>query len=192
MSETVNKIREIVLEKCAQHKKNPKFGYYDYWNDHIKRVLYHGINLANEYGADVEIVELSALLHDVSMPSEYGNRSEHAIYSAEMTDILLTSLNYPKDRLEHVKKCVFNHSGSNAHLRDTLEETCISDADALAHFDRIPSLFSLAYSILNMSLEEGREYVKERLLGDYLGLSEQTKDAFKGKYEALMDTLFVD
>ena len=192
MSRITEKIKEFVIEKCRQHKKNPKFGYYDYWNDHIKRVVHHAVVLANQYGADVEIVELGALLHDVSMPSEYGDRSEHHVFSAEMTENLLTELNYPHDKIELVRKCVFNHSGQNAHLRNTLEEICVSDADALAHFDRIPSLFSLAYGIHKMTLEEGREYVKERLQGDYAGLSEKSKLVYKEKYDAMMKTVFVD
>ncbi len=192
MSEIVNKVRDFVLEKCEQHKTNPKFGYYDYWNDHISRVVYHAVKLANVYGADVEIVELGALLHDISMPSEYGDRSEHHIYSAEMTETLLLSSNYPMNRIEHVRKCVINHSGRNSHLRNTIEEICIADADALAHFDRIPSLFSLAYSILNMKLDEGRNYVKERLHGDYNGLSKKTKEIYKTKIEILLEILFVD
>ena len=40
MSEVVDKIKSIVLDKCAQHKKNVAFGCYDYWNDHIKRVVH--------------------------------------------------------------------------------------------------------------------------------------------------------
>jgi len=73
-----------------------------------------------------------------------------------------------------------------------LEEICVSDADTLAHFDRIPSLFSLAYGIHKMTLDEGRKYVKERLQGDYAGLSEKTKMAYKEQYEAMMKTVFVD
>ncbi len=192
MSETVRKINEFVVEKCEQHKKNPDFGYYDYWNDHIKRVVYHAVNLAHQYGADVEAVELAALLHDVSMPSEYGDRNEHNYYSAEMAEKLLTDLNYPKNKLELVKRCVLNHSGRNAHLRNTLEEICIADADALAHFDRIPSLFSLAYGVLGMKLEEGRDYVKRRLQGDYNDLSERTRQVYGSKLEAVMVSLFVD
>jgi uncharacterized protein len=73
-----------------------------------------------------------------------------------------------------------------------LEEICVSDGDALAHFDRIPSLFSLAYNICGMSLDEGREYVKERLQGDYNGLSEQSKQLYRAKYETIMEAVFVD
>ncbi len=191
MNDTVGRITEIVKEKCEQHKRNAKFGYYDYWNDHIKRVLYHSEILSAKQGADAEIVRLAALLHDVSMPSEYGDRSEHHSYSADMTEELLTELGFPRDRLELVKRCVFNHPNRNAHLRSTLEETIISYADALAHFDRIPSLFSLAYGILNMKLDDGREYVKERLQGDYNGLSDYSKREYKEKIETLMEALFV-
>ncbi|MFA5153323.1 MAG: HD domain-containing protein [Clostridia bacterium] len=192
MSIIVDKVKHFVLEKCEQHKKNVKYGYYDYWNDHIKRVVYHAVKLAKKYDADVEIVELGSLLHDISMPSEYGERSEHHIYSTEMAETLLTSLDYPRERIERVKKCVFNHPGRNKHMRETIEETCVSDADALAHFDRIPSLFSLVYGVLGMSLEEGRENVKQRLEGDYWGLSEQSKQMYKKKYEEIMNSLFVE
>jgi len=192
LSETVNKVREFVQEKCIQHKANPKYGLYDYWNDHIKRVVYHAVQLANERGADTEIVELAALLHDISMPSEYGERSAHHIYSAEMAENLLKELDYPSEKIAIVRKCVFNHKGRNAHLRDTAEDICISDADALAHFDRIPSLFKLAFSVLNMGLEEGRDYVKARLQGDYDGLSERLKSAYKSKFDVIMETVFVD
>lgn len=192
MNEVINAITAIVKEKCEQHKQNPQFGYYDYWNDHISRVVHHAAALAHQYGADEEIVHLAALLHDISMPSEYGDRSEHPVFSAEMSEALLLGLNYPKDRIELVKKCVMNHSGRNAHLRSTLEEVCLADADALAHFDRIPSLFSLAYSVLNMGLEEGRNYVKERLQDDLNGLSEKTKQLYQAKIKDLLDGLFID
>lgn len=94
--------------------------------------------------------------------------------------------------IELVKKCVFNHSGRNKNKRETIEEYCVSDADALAHFDRIPSLFSLAYNFHKMSLEEGREYVKKRLQGDYNDLSERSKQLYRNKYETIMEILFVD
>lgn len=192
MNDIVEKVRRFVMEKCEQHKTNEKFGFYDYWNDHISRVVYHAVELAKQYGADIEIVELGALLHDVSMPSEYGDRSEHHVFSTEMAETLLKEFDYPSDRIERVKKCVFNHPGRNMHLRESIEETCVSDADALAHFDRIPSLFSLAYGVLDMNLEQGREDVKYRLQGDYWGLSEPTKQLYKQKFDIIMEVLFVD
>ena len=77
-------------------------------------------------------------------------------------------------------------------MRETIEETCVSDADALAHFDRIPSLFSLVYGVLGMGLKEGRENVKNRLQGDYRGLSDRTKKKVREKFEMILEALFVD
>ncbi|MCL2531829.1 MAG: HD domain-containing protein [Oscillospiraceae bacterium] len=87
MANIVNSVRAFVLEKCEQHKKNPKFGHYDYWNDHIKRVVFHAVNLAVLYGADAEIVELGALLHDISMPSELSEQSKQ-MYKAKYETLM--------------------------------------------------------------------------------------------------------
>jgi uncharacterized protein len=185
----IDSVRGILLAHCARHKAHVG---YDYWNDHIKVVVKHALALADQYGADKEIVTLGALLHDISMPAEYGARSEHYLYSAEMTEKILIEQDYPRDKVARVKACVFNHAGRNAHLRSSIEEHCVADADALAHFDRIPSLFSLAYAVHKMGLEEGRVYVKQRLTDDFDELSERTKADFEGRYRAIMGALFVD
>jgi uncharacterized protein len=186
---TIENVRNILLDYCDKHKTH--IGY-DYWNDHIKVVVKHALILADKYGADKEIVELGALLHDISMPAEYGERGDHFLYSSEMTENILTELEYPRDKLDRVKACVFSHAGRNAHLRSSIEEHCVADGDALAHFDRVPSLFSLAYSLHKMGLEEGREYVKRRLIDDFNELSEATKRDFEGRYRTIMECVFVD
>lgn len=68
-----------------------------------------------------------------------------------------------KTKIKHVKKCIFNHPNRARHLQESIEEHCVSDTDALAHFDCIPPLLSLTYGVLYMRLNEGREYVKRRL-----------------------------
>ena len=101
MSEIVEKIKEELLKRCNTY--NEKYGY-DFWNDHIKYVVKNAIELAKKYNADVEIVELGALLHDIAMPSEIGPREEHNVYGAKIADELLTELKYPEDRKERVKE----------------------------------------------------------------------------------------
>ena len=61
----------------------------------------------------------------------------------------------------------------------------------MAHFDRIPSLFSLVYKDKNMSIEEGKEYVKKKLERDYEKLSPITKELLKDRYKMIMKVLFV-
>ena len=189
MSDIVNDIKKELLKRCNIY--NEKYNY-DFWNDHIKYVVKNAIELAKKYGADIEIVELGALLHDIAMPSEFGPREEHNIYGAKIADELLTKLNYPQDRKESVKECILRHRGSKDLPRNTIEEQCVADADVMAHFDCIPSLFHLAFgkNEMGLSLEEGTEFVKKKLERDYYKLSQRTKEVLKEKYENIVSILF--
>ena len=188
MSEITEKIKEELLIRCEKSKKDMEF---DIWNEHIKYVVENAINLANEYGADVEIVELGALLHDIAKPSKYGPAEEHHIYGAEIAEQLLKALNYPKDRIEQVKNCVLNHRGSVNRPKNTIEEQCVADADVIAHFDCIPLLFSKAYGKLNLSIPDGKEWVRQKLERDYNKLSERTKEKLEDRYKNIKNVLFV-
>ena len=189
MNEVIENIKQELLKRCNNYKE--KYGY-DFWNDHIKYVVKNSIELAKKYNADVEIVEIGALLHDISMPSEIGPRDEHHIYGAQIADELLTKLNYPEDKKEMVKKCVLNHRGSKKLVRNSIEEQCVADADVMAHFDCIPSLFHLAFGKNEMDklIEEGTEFVKKKLERDYNKLSDRTKEEIKERYENIMKVLF--
>ena len=190
MSEIVENIKEELIKRCNTY--NQKYNY-DFWNDHIKYVVKNSIELAKKYEADVEIVELGALLHDIAMPSEFGPREEHNVYGAKITDELLTKLDYPQDRKERVKECVLRHRGSKDLPRNTIEEQCVADADVMAHFDCIPSLFHLAFgkNEMGLSIEDGTEFVKKKLERDYNKLSSRTKEILKERYENIIKVLFI-
>lgn len=187
MSEITEKIKEELLKRTQKFYE--KSGY-DYWEDHIKLVVKNAAILAKKYNADVEIVELGALLHDISVPSEIGPIEEHNVYGAEIADELLTNLSYPRDRIERVKQCVLNHRGTKDLPRNTIEEQCVADADVIAHFDNIPSLFESAYKEKVMSIEEGKEYVKNKLERDYNKLSDRTRKLLKDRYINIKEVLF--
>ena len=190
MSEIVEKIKEELIKRCNIY--NEKYNY-DFWNDHIKYVVKNAVELAKKYEADVEIVELGALLHDIAMPSEVGPREEHNIYGVKIADELLTKLDYPQDRKERVKECVLRHRGSKDLPRNAIEEQCVADADVMAHFDCIPSLFHLAFgkNEMGLSIEDGTEFVKKKLERDYNKLSTRTREILKKRYESIKDILFV-
>lgn len=184
-------ITELIKKELLERTDNSKDkDGYDFWEDHIKYVVDNAIYLAKEYRADVEIVELGALLHDIAMPSNIGPREEHHIYGVKIAEELLTKYNYPQDKIERVKQCVLNHRGSNDLPRNTIEEEIIADADVMAHFDSIPSLFSLAFKELNLDLHEGTEYVKKKLERDYNKLSNRTKDILEERYNNIINVLF--
>ena len=191
MSEVTEKIKEELLKRCNIYKE--KYGY-DFWNDHIKYVVKNSVELAQKYGADVEIVELGALLHDIAMPSEIGSREEHNIYGTQIADELLSKLNYPVDRKERVKECVLRHRGSKDLPRNTIEEQCVADADVIAHFDCIPSIFHLAFgkNDMDMSIKDGTEFVKKKLERDFSKLSDRTRGELKNRYDIIMKVLIVE
>ncbi len=189
MSEIVDNIKEELIKRCNTY--NEKYNY-DFWNDHIKYVVKNSIELAKKYEADVEIVELGALLHDIAMPSEIGSREEHNVYGMKIADELLTKLNYPQNRKERVKECILRHRGSKDLPRNTIEEQCVADADVMAHFDCIPSLFHLAFGKdeMGLSIEDGTEFVKKKLERDYNKLSAKTREILKNRYENIINVLF--
>lgn len=182
-------IQEELIKRCNSYEE--KTGY-NYWENHIKHVVKNAIELAKEYNADVEIVTLGALLHDISVPSEYGPIEEHHIYGSKIADELLHKLNYPEEKIEHVKKCIENHRSSGKANRATIEEQCVADADAIAHFDAIPSLFSLAYKDRKMKIVDGANFVKEKLKRDYQKLSPRTKELMESRYTNIMKEVFLE
>lgn len=93
MSQITEKIKEELIKRCNSYEAKTGYNYYEY---HIKYVVKNAIELAKKYNADIEIVELGALLHDIAVPSEYGDIEEHHIYGEKIAEELLTKLNYPK------------------------------------------------------------------------------------------------
>lgn len=60
----------------------------------------------------------------------------------------------------------------------------------IAHFDKIPALFSLAFKELNLSLNEGTEFVKKKLERDYNKLSNRTRNLLEERYNNIRKLLF--
>lgn len=189
MKNIVETVKNILLNYSKESFE--KDGY-DFWNNHIKYVFKHSHDMAINRGADVEVCELAALFHDMAMVANFGPRDDHANYGAQMAHSILTELGYPSDKMELVEKCVLHHRHSWNKPRETMEEQIIADADVIAHLDSIPSLFSLAYNKIGLSMEEGKEFVKKKLMGDYTKLSSQTKKELKERFDTIMKVLFIE
>jgi uncharacterized protein len=104
---------------------------------------------------------------------------------------LLSQLDYPPAKIERVKQCILNHRGSRPQAKNTIEEICVADADAMAHFDNIPSLFSMVYKEKQLPIDDGAEFVKQKLARSYGKLSDRTKKLYKTKFDSAM-SIFKD
>jgi len=91
-----------------------------------------------------------------------------------------------------VEKCVLHHRGNWSGTRDTVEEQIIADADVIAHLYSIPSLFNLAYGKIGLSMEEGREFAKNKLIRDYNKLSRESQKDLKRRFDTIMKVLFIE
>ncbi len=179
-------IKIIENEVIKRSNKFEKEHSYNFWNIHIKFVVENAIILAKKYNADVEIVTLAALLHDIASITKEEYQENHEIIGADIAEKLLRDNNYPKDKIELVKRCILNHRGSKIVKKGTIEEICVADADALAHFNNVPTLFSLAYNKNKLSIEDGKIFVKEKLARSYNKLSNQTKKDYEEKYKSIL------
>ena len=144
---------------------------------------------ANEYGASIEIVALAALLHDIASVTDVSYTEEHHIIGAQMAEELLLRENYPKEKIELIKKCILNHRGSRLVEKYSPEEICIADSDAMAHFYSIPSLLSMVYREKNLSIDEGSKFVMDKLDRSYNKMSDKGKVLVKTKYESAKNIL---
>ena len=186
MNNIVDSMKKELMITVEKHKYLKD---YDFWNEHIKYVVENAIMLAKKYSADVEIVELSALLHDIALSSNFGPRDEHHIHGAKLAEKLLNKYGYDREKIEKVKRCILNHR-DNTSAKTTKEEICVADADIMSHFDNIPMLFSKAYLIKGLSHSQGVNYVKNTLMKDYEELSADTKILYKDRYEDIMKVVF--
>jgi len=185
----IDRVKEYLLQQIKEYKKNSNDNY-DFWNEHIKYVYKESIKLAKEYNADIEIVSLGALLHDIALINKVGDRKDHHINGEVIAKEILERLDYDKDKLNRVLKCIYNHrSSKNA---ESIEEICVADADILAHFDNIPMLFNSAFVRNNISLNEIRTWMKECFEKDYNDLSDRTKETFKEQYQKICKIVLGD
>ena len=106
--------------------------------------------MAKKRGADEEIVEIAALLHDYASIKDYKLYKHHHIHGAEEAEKILKTVNYPMEKIEQVKQCIMSHRGSKMVKKPTKESICLTDA--MAHFDSISSLFRLAFSAIRWIL----------------------------------------
>ncbi|MDE5933445.1 MAG: HD domain-containing protein [Lachnospiraceae bacterium] len=182
-------ILEYLQKEVYARSKEPtnRFGMGCYY--HIEAVVKNGELLAQKYGADKEIVMIAAWLHDIASITDYAFYENHHVYGAEIAYDILSKLSYEESKIKLVQKCIMNHRGSIHSNKDSVEELCVADADAVSHFDNVPSLLYLAYVERKMGMEEGLQFVKSKLERSFCKLSVESKEYYREKYRRVMGML---
>lgn len=100
--------------------------------DHIQRVLLNLRDIASNYPeADLELLKISALLHDICQP--YDRKEEHVKLSMNVAREILEEVGYPADRAELVLSIISEHSTEclSVSRPTSIEARILFDADKL-------------------------------------------------------------
>ena len=188
MNGIVEKAKEYAIERSNKFEEETRGtkDEYNLYNDHIESVYKYVCMISKDKKVDHEVLKLSALLHDISMTDKKLDREKHNEYSSLMAEKFLRENNYPEDKIHFVKKCIINHISSRIYFRQTEEEKMLVDADSLAHFDSIKSLYNLAYDVLETKGNLTLKFIQDKLTRDYNEISDELKPLIQEKYDKIM------
>lgn len=185
--DVVEKIRNYVEEECK--KPTSKYGYEPFPGHFIPVVKYSKL-LGQKMNADLEILEISAWLHDIG--SIIHGRENHHITGADIAEKKLMELNYPFEKIEKVKQCILSHRGSQEILRESIEAQILADADSMSHFDNIVGPLKAALVYEGLDQFDASNSVKNKLLRSFNKLSPEAKEIIRPKFDAAMLLLGVN
>jgi uncharacterized protein len=182
----IHDIEKMVEQACKQ--KTNIFGY-TIWTHHIVPVVQNAIQLAKILGADQEIVEIAALLHDFASVKDKNLYKDHHLNSAIEAEKILQSLDYPAEKIAAVKHCIETHRGSVAEQRRSIEAECVASADAMAHIQNVPALLYSAYMQRGMDIDAGINWLRKKLQRSWGKMIPEAQKILKDKYKAAMKIL---
>lgn len=157
-----------------------------FWFLHLKPVIDYSKELAKKYNANLEIVWLSAVLHDLARLDDLEPHDE--ISSERAYDMLLEE-GFSKEVAEEVKKTILTHR-CKKYKPETLEQKILEQkilatADAMSHFK--PPFYFWFSSISSKPLKEQLEGSLQKLERDYNEkiFFEDERKLVKKEYEVL-------
>jgi len=150
----------VLLRRTLSASETKEF-YSSLWNVHVKPVIEYGKQLAEKYGADSEIVWLSAILHDIARLDDVKNHDE--IGSEKAHEILLKN-GFGENIAKRVRETILTHS-CKKYTSETIEQKVVASADAMSHFLAPFYLWIGKYSDNNF--EELQKKNRERIEHDF-------------------------
>lgn len=182
-SELAERVAQLVEAACRSEQN--RFGY-GIWSHHIRQVRQFGCQLAGELGANREVVELAALLHDYAGICDVALEPEHHRHGAELARLLLGDLGCAPGVIEQVATCILVHRASQPATRSSLEAVCLASADGMAHIDQVPSLLCYVYRQEQMAIDQGQDWVRDKLKRSYGKLCPEAQAMVREKYQAAL------
>lgn len=180
---TISELRSVVMEKMSIVRDTA------HSFEHVERVCEIAAFLTRNENADLELVQLGAILHDVGR----AVGEPHNETGAELAREILEDINYPPEKVERIAKIVLRHRQSIGLGLETLEEKIVWDADKidLIGVTGILRAFHWAGS-MKIPFEDEVEWCRERETTFYGLLNTETaKKIARRRHEAMIHFLEV-
>ena len=117
--------------------------------DHVMRVYRVAEVLAQKEGADLEVIQAAALLHDAQAASGSEDlRLEHHEAAAAFAADVLRAEEWDEERIRAVQECILTHRFRAGLSPKTLEAKVLYDADKLDAIGAIGAARALAFAVL--------------------------------------------
>jgi uncharacterized protein len=118
---------------------------FDYRWEHVQAVVRLAVRLATLTGADQEIVEAAAWLHDVAKPDS----KKHGQDGAAIARRVLRQTDFPAEKIEVVADAIVKHVGLfTDDPVEPLEAAVVWDADKLSKLGATAVLHFLGYKLM--------------------------------------------
>lgn len=182
----IGKIEKLVLSAC---KKKTNYYGMDACKYHLIPVVKNAKILAKKLKADEEIIEIAAWFHDYSCIVNKKFYPEHHFHSSRLAENFLIKEKYPKNRIEHIKSCIFTHRASKKIKKESLEAKILASADAMAHLEYINDLFHLAFTTHKLGTEKGTKFVYKKINQSWKKMMPEAKKMMRKRYEAIRTIL---
>jgi uncharacterized protein len=183
----IDKVISAYVEKACGKSDNVLTN--SFFAEHILVVEEYAIRLAGILKADDEIVSLSAFLHDISAVLDFSSLPNHNIESARIASELLAENAYSRDKIERVSQCIVNHILPIELGKGTLEEVCLSNADAMSQIANPGYWLYFAFRIKNMNYDEGRSWYLNRINDHWTKLIDPAKKLIESNYTKLQEMI---
>ncbi len=142
--------------------------------DHTERVFKLATIIAKKEGADLEIVQTAAILHDIARKKEGCGEVEcHAEHGAKEAEKILQEIGFDKSKIPLVVDCIAVHRFSKGTVPKTIEGKVLQDADRLDVLGAIgvARVFSYGgarnrplHSPVKMGIPSGIEHFREKII----------------------------
>jgi uncharacterized protein len=153
----VKKAMRQATHKEAMERYGTKKPVFDYRWEHVKAVVPLAVKLAKLVGADVEVVEAAAWLHDIRKRAGNNHPEKGAAFARKF----LPQTDFPPEKIEAVAEAIADHMG--LYLEEpltSLESQVLWDADKLAKLGITAAMHWLGGDVARGYRHTTRELIK--------------------------------